>query len=198
MPRVLFLAALLAAAPVMAAAQEAAGLFVAPWGEPVRGAADEAPVAVWFRTTDANQDGRHDLEEYLARAERFFTAIDRNSDGRVTALESTALFRAVAPDMLAPSQPARATAAMQPQPGSVLRPRERTDGDEPRGAARFGLFGDFEPVMSCDTDISRFVTREEFAACVTRRFGQLDANDDGAFELAESPRAAALMTPVRD
>jgi len=49
--------------------------------------------------------------------------------------------------------------------------------------------------MSCDADMSRRVTHEEFEACAGRRFASLDANGDGVFTLDESPRAAALVQP---
>jgi hypothetical protein len=56
----------------------------------------------------------------------------------------------------------------------------------------FGITNDAEPVMSCDLDLSRRVTREEFEACAVRRFEALDTNGDGFFEIAESERARAL------
>jgi EF hand len=54
--------------------------------------------------------------------------------------------------------------------------RERGEGAQP-----FGLLGDAEPVMSCDSDFSRRVTAEEFTTCATERFAQLDLNHDGRF-----------------
>lgn len=197
MHRALVLAVLLVLTPTAARAQDPGALFIAPWGEPVRGAEGEAPVAIWFRTSDADQSGALSLEEALARADRFFVAVDRNQDGRITAMESSALFRATAPEMYN-VEPGQREAIRRLDPaGSMLRgphePRTRREEEAPRGAARFGLLADvIEPVMSCDADISRWVTRDEFAACVTRRFRQLDANGDGGFELSESPRAAEL------
>jgi hypothetical protein len=202
MRRALVLAALLALAPAAALAQERGRLFIAPWGEPVRGVEGEGPLQIWFRNADANHDAALSLEEFLTPADRFFGILDRNKDERVTAMESTALFRATAPDMFAPAAQARARAIRRPDiSGSALRPeheRNRREPETPSGAARFALTGEIEPVMSCDGDVSRWVTREEFAACVTRRFRHLDANGDGAFALAESPRAAELIEAVDD
>lgn len=202
MRRALVFAVLLALAPAPALAQERGSLFIAPWGEPVRGAEGEASVHAWFRAADANQDAALSLEEFLTPADRFFGILDRNRDGRVTAMESTALFRATAPDMFAPVRRSSGRAIRRPDAeGSALRPeheRIRREPETPSGAGRFALTGEIEPVMSCDADVSRWVTREEFAACVTRRFRHLDANGDGAFALAESPRAAELVEASDD
>jgi hypothetical protein len=46
--------------------------------------------------------------------------------------------------------------------------------------------GDIEPVMSCDADLSRRVTVDEFNACITARFRELDSNQDGFFQRAEA------------
>lgn len=54
-----------------------------------------------------------------------------------------------------------------------------------QGAQRFGLLGDIEPLMSCDNDLSRRVTLEEFTACATERFHILDSDHDGVFARAE-------------
>lgn len=66
--------------------------------------------------------------------------------------------------------------------------------DRPRGAGRFGLLRDIEPVMSCDADMSRWVTAAEFQQCAERRFTLLDVNGDGFFTLDESPRAQAILS----
>lgn len=194
MRNAILLALALSAAPVAAMAQEErAPLFVAPWGEPVRGADGVAAIQVWFTRTDVNQDGRLTLDEFLAPAAAFHDVLDRNDDGIVTSAESGALFRATAPEVFA-LPPARVPA--QAPPGGMTQQHQRrapVREEGLRGAARFGLFGDVEPVMSCDADLSRWISREEFQACVERRFRALDANNDGAFELSESPRAAELL-----
>ena len=125
---------------------------------------------------------------------QFHPMLDRNRDGLVTALEAGNLFRATAPEMYAPLPPLRGAQARMPRdPGRMTQPRERVSRDNrPRGAARFGLLGDVEPVMSCDADMSRWVSADEFGLCAERRFTLLDSNGDGVFELAESARAAEL------
>ena len=60
------------------------------------------------------------------------------------------------------------------------------------GAALYGLLDAVEPVMSCDADLSRRVTAQEFEACATRRFGLLDTDGDGLFALEDSQRAMAF------
>lgn len=193
------LAALLAAAPMAALAQERAALFIAPWGEPVRAQEGQPAISLWFAASDADQDGRLTLEEFQTRATAFHGALDRNRDGIVTSAESNALFAATAPEMFAPPPGPRAAAVMPRDPGRLIQPRERESSDPGlRGAARFGLLAEIEPVMTCDADMSRWVSREEFAACTERRFRILDANNDGAFELSESPRAAQLLRGAQE
>ena len=194
------LAALLAVAPMAAFAQEGRpGLFIAPWGEPVRAQEDQTAIAVWFAATDADQDGRLTLEEFQVKAAAFHAALDRNRDGIVTSAESNTLFRATAPEMFAPPPGPRPTARMPRDPGRLTQPREReVSGPGLRGAARFGLLTEIEPVMTCDADMSRWVNRDEFTACIERRFRLLDANGDGVFELSESPRAAELLRGEED
>jgi len=194
------LAAGLALAPLPARAQEAQHLFVAPMGQPFRGETAAAAMDAWFNAADADQDGQLTRDEFVAHAMPFHAMLDRNSDGVVTAVESSALFRATAPEMYAPLPPLRGAQAQMPRdPGRMIQPRERDGRDTRlRGAARFGLLGDIEPVMSCDADMSRWVDADEFRACAERRFSLLDSNADGLFTLADSPRAAALRAGHED
>jgi len=184
-----------AIAPLHAAAQEAQALFVSPMGQPVRGADRGAALSAWFAAADADQDGRLSRDEFLAHETPFHRVLDRNQDGLVTALESNALFRATAPEMFAPLPPLRGPEARMPrEPGRMTQPRERRVVDNrPRGAARFGLLHDQEPVMSCDGDLSRWVSADEFRTCAERRFTLLDHDNDGYFALADSARASEMM-----
>jgi Ca2+-binding EF-hand superfamily protein len=54
-----------------------------------------------------------------------------------------------------------------------------------QGAQRYGLLGDVEPVMSCDSDLSGRVTREEFMLCAQKRFALLDKDHNGRIERTE-------------
>ena len=49
-----------------------------------------------------------------------------------------------------------------------------------------GLLGYIEPVMSCDTDLSQRVTREEYDTCIATRFAALDTDHDGLFQRSEA------------
>jgi len=181
-------------APLAAQAQDQA-LFISPMGQPVRAADRGAALTAWFNAADADQDGRVSLEEFLAHELPFHRLLDRNQDGLVTALESNGLFRATAPEMFAPLPPLRGPEARMPRdPGRMTQPRERQRIDNRRrGAARFGLLHEQEPVMSCDMDMSRWVSADEFRICAERRFAMLDSDSDGLFALADSPRAAELL-----
>lgn len=197
--RILAAAVFLAAAgPALAQGQS---LFITPWGEPIRSEGGAPAVQAWFDAADADQDGHLTLEDFLTRAEALHAIIDRNDDGIVTSLESQMFFRATAPEIYARPPAPRPTARRPADPGRLTDPNRerRAPPPEPlRGAARFALTGEIEPVMSCDADMSRWVTREEFAACVTRRFRLLDADNDGRFALSESPRSAVLLGEAED
>lgn len=194
------LAAALALGPAAAAAQEASALFIAPLGQPYRAETTAAAMQTWFSAADADQDGKLTEQEFVAHAMLFHPMLDRSRDGVVTSAESSAMFRATAPEMYAPLPPLRGgQATMRQVPGAMLQPRERANEDtRPRGAARFGLLTEVEPVMSCDVDMSRWVSGDEYRACAERRFRLLDSNTDGLFDLAESPRAAELATPEEE
>lgn len=191
------LAAGLALAPLAAAAQQEQreALFIAPMGQPFRGETTAAAMQAWFAAADTDQDGRLSRDEFVAQGMLLHPIMDRNQDGLVTAIEAGNLFRATAPEMYAPLPPLRGAQARMPRdPGRMTQPRERVSRDDrARGAARFGLLGDIEPVMSCDADMSRWVSAGEFQTCAERRFQLLDANGDGFFEISESPRAAELI-----
>jgi hypothetical protein len=179
-----------------AAAQLSYGrLFMSPMGEPYRSETEPSIVA-WFAAADADDDQRLSRAEFVDRANVFFTRVlDANQDGGVTSAESTAFWRLRAPEVLASRAPAATpragpTLGIASNAGSQRRRQER---DQPRqGAAVYGILFEAEPVMSCDADMSRRVTAEEFQACANRRFDQIDVDGDGHFTIAESPRASEL------
>ena len=180
-----------------AAAQEGLSrLFMSPMGEPYR--AESGPsIVAWLAAADTDQDGRLSRAEFVDRANVFFARVlDANQDGGVTSAESTTFWRLRAPEVLA----ARPPSGARPRGGSDLgiatnagSSRRRHDRDPPRrGAAVYGILFEAEPVLSCDADMSRRVTAEEFQDCANRRFDQIDVDGDGYFTIAESPRASEL------
>lgn len=177
-------------------------LFVSPMGEPFRGDASAPPIRAWFAAADENADGRLSREEFVGQSLRFFAeTLDVNRDGSATSIESSALWRERAPELLSAGR-VRPGSAPPParEPRRDVRssdPRQRSSGDRPVAERRepmeqIALFDIAEPVMSCDADMSRRVTQAEFEACADRRFVMLDTDFDGMFALGDSPRASAL------
>jgi len=186
-----------------AAAQSGRGpLFLSPMGEPFRADGATPPIAVWFAAADQDADGRLSRDEFVGQAMGFFrTTLDANGDGGVTTLESAALWRAEAPEMFALRPMTAAQERPRHRTGGTPNPRDRRESraahqasrSAPTPMAHFALFDIAEPVMSCDADISRRVTEDEFAACAARRFALLDEDGDGFFALQDNPRALALL-----
>lgn len=178
-------------------------LFIAPMGQPFRASSEHpgAPILAWFRAADSDADNKLARAEFVAQSMAFFAdVLDANDDQLATSSESTRLWRDQAPEMLTGEGP-----VVRVAPRERRRPEPRTDGrvpvpvpnplntrEPPTPMERFAITNDREPVMSCDVDINRRVTEEEFRACAERRFAALDANDDGFFEIVESERARAL------
>lgn len=178
-------------------------LFITPMGQPFRATTElpGPPILAWVHAADADGDGKIARAEFVGQGMAFFAdVLDANDDSLATSSESTALWRNEAPEMLTGEAP-----AVQTPPRERRRLEPRNDGrvpipvanarivrEQPTPMARFAITNDREPVMSCDGDINRRVTEEEFRACAERRFDLLDANDDGFFEIAESERARSL------
>lgn len=193
-----------------AEAQRPAGpLFVSPMGEPFRGDHVTAPISTWFAAADQDGDGRISRAEFVAQALPFFqNTLDANRDGAVTSLESGTIWREQVPE-LAAARPRPVQAQVRPSeqssgtpdPRARRQPRNSSERDPPALMAHFALFDIVEPVMSCDTDLSRRVTQAEYEACALRRFALLDTDADGYFAIEDSPRATALLqvgTPSRE
>lgn len=177
-------------------------LFVSPMGEPFRTApeSDDAPIRLWFSGADADGDQRLSRAEFTADAMRFFAnVLDANHDQSATSLESTALWRAQAPEMLATrtapvtiGQPERRNEMAGRGPRDAPRRERGPDAPPPLAPRPFALSAEREPVMSCDRDLSRRVDVAEFEDCAARRFATLDADRDGYFTLDDSERAREL------
>lgn len=194
------LAAILVAASSTVLAQSRGPLFVSPMGEPFRSQDGAAPIRVWFATVDADGDGKLSRDEFVAQAQAFFAVLDANRDGAATSFESTALYREQAPEVLSTRMAALPT--RRPPDGGMAGARdgprrERSPLEMRSGAALYGLLDAVEPVMSCDADLSRRVTAQEFEACALRRFALLDTDGDGLFVIEDSPRAMAFAQGAR-
>ncbi|MEJ0059499.1 MAG: hypothetical protein WDM79_07980 [Terricaulis sp.] len=177
-------------------AQSPGALFVSPMGEPFRAhEADVAPISLWIGGADLDADGRITSEEFMSDAARFFARLDTNHNDVATSIESTALYNRLAPEMFSEwddasrgqSTAERRDSIERPLDDQVRRPRG-ADPSRQRGAQRFGILNDVEPVMSCDANFDRRVPREEFGACAARRFSLIDVNHDGAFTADEAPQ----------
>lgn len=180
-------------------------LFVSPMGQPFRANASGARgIDLWFSAADADYDSRISHDEFMANANAFFPLVDANQDGALTSLEDTAYWRQSAPEVVdgprggepignviaPPDQRRRDVGVRQVTQSDVniQGPRRGHPAEQPVGAQAYGLLGDAEPIMSCDSNFDRRVTLAEFDACAERRFAMLDANHDGYFTPDEAAR----------
>lgn len=170
-------------------------LFVSPMGEPFRANASGARgVDLWFTEADTNYDTRISHDEFIADANAFFPHVDANQDGALTSTEDTAYWRRAAPEVVsdyAGGEPIDSTmaapeehrhddgATVSTSSDVTLQGPHRRPAERPVGAQAYGLLGDAEPIMSCDSNFDRRVTLAEFDACAERRFAMLDLNHDG-------------------
>jgi hypothetical protein len=172
-------------------------------GQPFRASGDQTGMQKWFAEADTDHDGKISVAEFVADADAFLPRVDRNGDGVITSVESDALWREQAPEVIsndvsydAPldsNTPVGAGEHHTSHPSSggaswggvVSAEGGRTHGPgggpRPIGAQAFGLLGDPEPIMSCDTNFDRRIEKTEFEQCAARRFVLLDANHDGFF-----------------
>jgi hypothetical protein len=189
-------------------------LFISPSGQPfVAPKTEPYPIVAWFNETDANHDGRIDLAEFRADAERFFTVLDRNKDGVLDSLEIAIYEHYYVPEILNPRSSDAGGLLMrvnlqyggggmggggrggmgQIDPGGGSSddstPRQRLNTDQ--GAVHFSLFSAPEPVLSADRNLDGFVTLKEFQAQADRHFAVLDVQKRGFFTLDDLPQTPA-------
>lgn len=185
------------------------------------------PLTLWFQQADINKDGRITKPEFEADASTFFLKLDANHDGRVTSLEVSqsqkgleGAFLIGGPPGMGGPPPGGPPGGGPPgggppgggPPGGGPPGGGPPGGDNegrhggrkgPRGpmiaggAARFGLLGEPEPVMTADRNLNGLVTPTEFTEMADIRFARLDVNGDGNLDAAElpAPGAAALPPP---
>jgi hypothetical protein len=173
-------------------------VFLSPAGEPFRAAEDAPyPVATWFGGADADRNGRVNFAEFEADALRFFAALDADKDGRLGNLEVVAYETEVAPEILAPAPAGRrARPADRRSVGSMISPRG-TKKLPPhltrKGAGRYGLLNEPQPVAAADVDFNAIVTKDEWSQAARRRFTRLDANGDRQLTADELPATPAQV-----
>jgi hypothetical protein len=82
-------------------------------------------------------------------------------------------------------------------PGATYRPQNDPDMTNPgtaqtevipEGAAPFTFLETPEPLAAADSNFSGFITKANFLKLADRRFGKLDANQDGYLVLAKLPK----------
>lgn len=177
--------------------QRQTSLFISPMGEPFRANASGARgVDLWFAALDANYDTRISHDEFIANANAFFARVDANQDGALTSVEDIAYWRVNAPEVVngrptgepigntiePPRQREQERGLFEVRRDSnisVSGPSRGLPPERQTGAQPYGLLGDAEPILSCDSNFDRRVTLTEFDTCAERRFAQLDANHDG-------------------
>jgi hypothetical protein len=197
-------------------------LFISPMGEPFRAHAPAPyPVEAWFKGADKNNDGKVDLAEFLADAERFFHVLDITKDGVIDHREVFYYEHKLVPEVLtqadgalvgrgAPAKIWRAQyggagggmGGMGGGMGNIGAPGGPpvTDGgssgvtklDTPLvGAAPFGLLADPEPVRGSDIRLTGVISLGDFKTRAEQRFKLLDDEDKGYLTLTGLPKTEA-------
>jgi hypothetical protein len=191
-------------------------LFISPMGEPFRAKPPEPyPVAAWFKGADKDGDGKLDLAEFKADAERFFHVLDVNKDGVIDHREVFYYEHRIVPEILgqtygalrgraAPSyfQLAQYGGGMGGASGMGGPPvtdggsasKAPSDGgrlgdhDAPLvGAAAYGLLADPEPVQGSDIRLTGAITLSDFERRAEQRFNLLDNEHRGYLTLDTLP-----------
>jgi len=169
-------------------------LFISPCGEPFTAPDKDAyPIVKWFEGADANHDGKLDIDEMRADAQRFFKVLDRNGDGFVDGPEITVYETRMVPEILAPPNAARETGIVRVvmQGGGIQNSPDADSASARQGASFFSLFNEPEPVRSADRNFDYKVSLQEFLAHSDRHFKTLDADNQGYLTLAKLPKTAA-------
>ena len=187
-------------------------LFISPMGEPFRAKPPAPyPVDVWFKQADTDHDGKLDLAEFLADAERFFHVLDVNHDGLIDHREIFYYEHVTVPEMIGQSSGMLRLGRDQPKlwlaqfggggPGSGRPSGPPEAGNEPMhvpkadapliGAAAFGLLADPEPVQGSDIRLSGTISLNDFKTRAQQRFDILDFDHKGYLTLAGLPETEA-------
>ena len=160
-------------------------LFISPSGEPFRGTDG---LAAWFARADADHDGAITAAEFQADALRFFGVLDANHDGMIDGFELQAYEQNIAPEITAvdiggPRGQAPAADGGGRGGGGGMGGGGAPVGVGRRGAARFSLINEPEPVANADENLDGRVSLEEWKHATARRFAALDKARTGRLTL---------------
>ena len=203
------------------AADEPVMLFISPMGEPFRAKPPAPyPVDVWFKGADKNGDGKLDLDEFLADADRFFHVLDVNHDGVIDHREVYYYEHVTCPEIIGvqfgalhrrwrmtEDQPRLWLAQFgSSSPGGIGGPGgppvsdsppvvvTTPDGSKPLvGAAMYNLLQDPEPVQGADIRLTGKISLSDFRTRAQQRFKVLDEDGKGYLTLAGLPQTQAAQ-----
>jgi hypothetical protein len=188
-------------ATIVPASAEQRRIFVSPMGQPFHGSeAAPDPERAWFTAVDANGDGIVTAAEFQADASRFFAALDRKHDGEIDPDDIDYYENTIAPEVRS-SDGGRDIIARGSSAGSDGAKGPLYDAGK-LGAAQFSYFDLPEPVTAADRNFNRGIDPREFADAADKRFASLDAKKDGKLTWDELPhvtnRAMAPKKRKRD
>lgn len=175
--------------PAAAPALEGGATFISPMGEPFRSDDALSGAEHWFRKADKDGDGRLSRDEMRADAQRFFATLDIDRDGEIGPDEISHYETQVAPEIRVASTMGDMSQAKTDNDGNVTPPPYPTR----LGAGRFGYLDMPEPVVACDTNFDRAISRQEFDVAAVRRFKMLDTDGDGFLARTELPKLSAKL-----
>lgn len=165
-------------------------VFISPMGQPFRGT-DTAPdpERAWFTAVDANGDGIVTAAEFRADAARFFAILDRKHDDEIDPDDIDYYENTLAPEVRSNEGPGISASTA----GSEGESKAPAYNSRRLGAARFSYFDLPEPVTSADRNFNRGIDAREFADAADKRFDALDKKKDGKLTWDELPHVSGRM-----
>ena len=168
-----------------------AQIIYSPTGDPLNGGPLGRPTCTesikrWFARVDANHDGVITLDEFLNDARTQFQRMDIDKNGYLVS-EEVERFRMAYRDFPGGEKstvPAEEKEGEHASGGHHGRSHGGEGGGNSPGESDSSSV--IDPVMSADTDLDYKVTREEFIAYSQKTFRGVDADHNGALNLAEA------------